>query len=203
MPERPRADHRAAAELVAEADRVGRDRGENVARSDFDALHVHPIGAVHAERVDRLELVDELGTKRVLERDLAGLDPARNEQDLLVLDVDALDGADALGERELLRRAERLGRVPVPVLPDDRGVQAFLDRRPDAEHRREREAGDLEVAAVSNMDLAHLVEIVLRGVGGEDVGQAGIHAHAAERELAARLPGIVESELLVAELQAG
>ena len=66
-----------------------------------------------------------------------------------------------------------------PVVPDDRRVEALLDRGPDAEHRREGEAGDLQVAAVADVDLVtHLVEVVLRGVGGEDIGQAGIHAHA-------------------------
>ena len=40
------------------------------------------------------------------------VDPARHEQDLLVLDVDALDRPDALGELEDLRFGERLGGEP-------------------------------------------------------------------------------------------
>ena len=47
----------------------------------------------------------------VLEGHLAAVDDARHEHDLLVLDVDALDRPDALGEDERLRRRERLGRV--------------------------------------------------------------------------------------------
>ena len=133
----------------------------------------------------------------------AGLDPARNEQHLLVLDVHALDRADALREREGLRAAERLGRMPVAVLPDDRRVQALLDRGPDAEHRGEGVAGDLEVAAIADVDLVHVVDVVLGGVRGEDIGQAGVHAHAHERQLAAHLPGVIHRELLVAELEAG
>ena len=46
--------------------------------------------------------VDELLAEAVLERDAAALDPARHEQHLLVLDVDALDGADPLREVEHL-----------------------------------------------------------------------------------------------------
>ena len=40
------------------------------------------------------------------------VDPARHEEHLLVLDVDALDRADALGEVEDLGLAERRGREP-------------------------------------------------------------------------------------------
>ena len=124
------------------------------------------------------------------------------EQHLLVLDVDALDRTDALRERERLRRAERLGGVPGAVLPDDRRVEALLDGGPDAEHRREGEPGDLEVAAVADVDLVDLVEVVLRGVGGEDIGQAGVHAHPDQRQPPARLPLGGQRELLVAELHA-
>ena len=61
------------------------------------------VGSVHAQRVDGLELVDEVRAQGVLERDaLDAGQPARNEQHLLVLDVDALDLADALREREHL-----------------------------------------------------------------------------------------------------
>ena len=74
--------------------------------------------------------------------------------DLLVLDVDALDRADALGEVEHLGLAERLGGEPAAVLlPDDRRVQALLDRRPDRERRREVVAVDDEVGAVAHADL--------------------------------------------------
>jgi len=134
---------------------------------------------------------------------LACLQPARDEHDLFVLHVDAFDGTDALREREGLGRAERLGRVPVAVLPDDRRIQAFLDGGPDAEHRRECKAGNLKVAAVADVDLVHLVEGVLRGVGGEDIGQSGVHAHADQRQLAACLPGGIQGELLVTQLDAG
>ena len=107
------------------------------------------------------------------------------------------------GNGERLRAAERLGRVPAAVrVPHDRRVEALLDRRPDAEHRGEGVAGDLEVAAVADVDLVDLVEQVLRGVRGEDVGQAGVHAHPQQRELAATPPRLVHGELLVAELHA-
>ena len=43
------------------------------------------------------------------------VDPARHEQHLLVLDVDALDRADALREVEHLGLGERRGREPAAV----------------------------------------------------------------------------------------
>ena len=43
------------------------------------------------------------------------VDPARHEEHLLVLDVDALDRPDALGEVEDLRLAERRRREPAAV----------------------------------------------------------------------------------------
>ena len=64
---------------------------------------------------ERLEHVDELVAEAVLEGHPPGLDPARDEQDLLVLDVDALDRPDALGEVERLGLAERRGREPAAV----------------------------------------------------------------------------------------
>ena len=65
--------------------------------------------------MERLQDLDELVAEPVLEGDALGFDPARDEQDLLVLDVDALDGPDALGEVEDLGLAEGLGRVPAAV----------------------------------------------------------------------------------------
>ena len=120
-----------------------------------------------------------------------------------MLDVDALDRTDALRERERLGPAERLGGVPVTIGPDDRRVEALLDRGPDAEDRREGEARDLEVAAVADVDFVDLVEVVLGGVRGEDVGEPGVHAHADQGQLAAALPLAGHGELLVAELLAG
>ena len=65
--------------------------------------------------MQRLEHVDELVAEAVLERDPPGVDPARDQQHLLVLDVDALDRPDPLREVEHLRLAERRGREPAAV----------------------------------------------------------------------------------------
>ena len=58
--------------------------------------------------MERLQDVDELVSEPVLERDAVAVDHARDEQHLLVLDVDALDRADPLGEVEDLGLGERL-----------------------------------------------------------------------------------------------
>ena len=132
-----------------------------------------------------------------------GVHPARHEQHLLVLHVDALDRADPGREGEDLRLAERLGGVPAPVpLPDDRRVEALLDRGPDGEGGREVVALHHEVRAVPHADLVDLAEQRVGGVAREDIGQAGLDAHADQRQLAAGLPFGCGGELLVAQLDA-
>ena len=102
---------------------------------------------------------------------------ARHEQHLLVLDVHALDRADALREVEHLGLGERLGREPAAaLLPDHRRVEALLDRRPDRERRREVVALDDEVGAVADPDLVDLREQLVGGVAREHVGRAGLDA---------------------------
>ena len=115
---------------------------------------------------------------------------ARHEQDLLVLDVDALDGPDPLGEVEDLGLGERRGREPAAgLLPDHRRVEALLDRRPDRERGGEVVALDDEVGAVADPDLVDLREQLVGGVAREDVGRAGLDPDPDERQLALLRPG--------------
>ena len=65
------------------------------------------IGPVEPELVQGLQYLDELVAEPVLEGRAAARHPPRDQEDLLVLDVHALDGSDALGEREDLGLAER------------------------------------------------------------------------------------------------
>jgi hypothetical protein len=123
--------------------------------------------------VQRLQHLDELVAEAVLERHAPAVDVARDEQHLLVLDVDALDRPDPLGEVEHLGLGERRGREPAAVaLPDDRRVEALLDRRPDRERRREVVALDDEARAVADADLVDRGEQLVGGVTREDVGEA-------------------------------
>src|SRR5471030_1007405 len=88
--------------------------------------------------MQRPEHPDEVTAEAVLEGHAPGVDPARHEQDILVLDVDALDLADALREVEDLRLAERRSGEPAHAfLPDHRWVETLLDGGPDREARRE------------------------------------------------------------------
>ena len=87
-----------------------------------------------------------------------GVDPARDQQHLLVLDVDALDRPDALGEVEDLRLAERLGGEPAAVLLPDRpagsGTPRWSSRwRTTA---RSRSPSTTQVGAVADADLVDL-----------------------------------------------
>ena len=113
---------------------------------------------VEPEQVQHPQHVDELLAEAVLERHPLRVDPARHEEHLFVLDVHALDRADALGELEHLGLAERRGREPAGVLLPDHGrIQALLDRGPDRERRREDlvalVVGDDEVGAVAHAEL--------------------------------------------------
>ena len=139
--------------------------------------------------MQRPQHVDELLAEPVLEVDPAALDPARDQQHLLVLDVDALDRPDPLREVEDLGLGERLGRVPAALaLPDHRRVEALLDRRPDRERGREVVAVDDEVGAVADADRVDLGEELVGGVAGEDVREPRLDADADEREPAGLLP---------------
>ena len=129
--------------------------------------------------MQRLEHRDELVAQAVLEGDAVAVDPAGDEQHLFVLDVHALDRADAFGEHEHLRLGERRGGVPPAVaFPDHRRVEALLDRGPDRERRREVVAVDHEVGAVADADLVDGGEQVVGGVAGEHVGEARLDADA-------------------------
>ena len=80
---------------------------------------------------------NELIAESVLERHSLGWKPARHHEYLFVFDVDTFDRSDSFGEIKHLRFAKRWCREPTPVLlPDDRWIEAFFDRRPDAEAGR-------------------------------------------------------------------
>jgi hypothetical protein len=151
--------------------------------------------------VQRLEHLDELVTEPILERHLPAVHPAWHEEDLLVLDVHAFHLADALGEREGLRLAERRRREPATVaLPDDRRVQALLDGGPDRERGREVVALDLEVRTVAYAHLVDVAEQVVGGVAREHIGRARLGAQPDEGEQPPFDPCVGHRELVVAEL---
>ena len=120
-----------------------------------------------------------------------------------MLDVHALDRADALREVEHLRLGERRSREPAAILLPDHGrVQALLDRRPDREGGGEVVPLDDEVRTVADADLVDLREELVGGVAREDVGRPGLDADPDEREQALSLPRRRTLELVVAELDA-
>src|SRR5205823_4986820 len=129
---------RLARHLRTETGGVWQAGGNDVARTDGRPPYVDRIRRVEPELVQRLQDVDEFVAEPVLERHTAAVDPPRDQQDLLMLDVDAIERTDPLGERERLGFAERRQRVPTALLlPHDRRIEALLDRRPDREAGRE------------------------------------------------------------------
>jgi hypothetical protein len=77
-----------------------------------------------------------------------------------------------------------------------------LDRGPDGERRAELVSVDHQVRPVAHADLVDRVE---QGVGSmlcEDVGQAGLDAHAGERQETLLRKARRQFELLVTELDA-
>jgi hypothetical protein len=71
----------------AERGRIRQRGGEHVARGDLDVTNPYGLRRVEVEPVQELQDLDEVGAEAVLERDPAAVDPARDEDDLLVLDV--------------------------------------------------------------------------------------------------------------------
>ena len=106
----PRAGAGASGHALAERRRVGQRGGDHVARGHL-LRRARDTGSVESRPslCSVLQHVDELLAEPVLERDALAVDPARDQHDLLVLDVDALDLADPLGERRT-SRARRTAR---------------------------------------------------------------------------------------------
>jgi hypothetical protein len=199
----PRAGARLAAHAVAEACRIRQAGGDDVPRGDLNSAHADLVDAIETELVERLQDADEFVAQTVLEGDPPGLDPARDEQHLFVLDVHALDGSDALRKIERLGLAEGFRRVPAPALfPDDRRVEAFLDGRPDRERRSEVVALNDEVRSIADADLLDIREELVGGIPGEHVRQPRLYPDSEQGESARRLPLAGPGELLITELDA-
>ncbi len=189
---------------VADIGGVGQACGDDVPRRDLDSADGDLGRRIEPQQVNRLQHCDELVTEAVLERHPVGVDPARHEDDLLVLDVHALDRADAGRELEHLGLAEGLGREPAAVFfPDDRRIQAFLDRGPDGESGTEGVTVDDEVGAVPDSELVDRGEQVVRRIACEHVRQARLDSHADECQSATLLPLRSKLELFVSELDPG
>ena len=138
------------------------------------------VGRHEVELLQRLEHVDELVAEAVLERHPLDVDPARDQDHLFVLDVDALAAAPMpSGNVKISGSLNGARRVPAALTLVDHGrVEALLDRRPDRERRGEVVAVDDEVGAVADADLVDPREQVVGRVAGGDVGEAGLDAHA-------------------------
>ena len=125
----------------------------------------------------------------VLERDALALHPAGDQHDLLVLDVDALDLADALGEGRTSRapRTARScrSRARAPRSAAGSGTPRSSSRsRTSARSHSPRRRGRRRRAP----PLRDAREQLLGGVAREHVGQARLHADPHEREQAGLLP---------------
>ncbi len=162
-PRHPRPRAGATGHPLPQRRRIGQRGGDHVAGRDLRATHRHRLGRVQAKLVQRAENLDELLAEPVLEGDPPALHPAGDQHHLLVLDVHALHLPDPLRELEHLGLRERRGRVEAALaLPDERRVQALLDRRPDREGGREVIALHDEIRPVAHPDLLHAREQLLR-----------------------------------------
>jgi hypothetical protein len=185
---------------------LGQACSDDVTRGDLNATDLDLLSLVEADHVESPEDVDEGITKTELEGDLLGLgDPTRDKEDLLVLDVDDLNGANAAGEVKDLRLAEGLSSVPtLALLEDDRGVQALLNAGPDGEVGGELVALNAHVAAIPNANLLDGLEThVVCGVASKDVRHTGLNTKTDDGKDALLLPLGVPLELVVTELLVG
>jgi hypothetical protein len=118
-----------------------------------------------------------------------------------MLDVDALQRADALWEREHLRLGEGFDGSPALLsLPDKRRVGAFLERVENGKGRRELRPLHGQCRPIADPDLVDLVEQVLRRVPGEDIRDARIHPHAQDGQQSSLLPSGGLAELVGAHV---
>jgi hypothetical protein len=162
---------RLAAHLFPQARRIGQDRGDDIPWRYVHIADTHLLCRVQPEKMKRFEDLDELCAEPVLERHPSHIDPARDEDDFLVLYVDGLYVANAFREGEDLGFRKRLCRVPAALaLVDEGRVQTFLDSRPNREGRGERMTLHLQVGAVAHANLIYGREEVVRRMTREDIG---------------------------------
>ena len=154
--------------------------------------------------MEGLEDVYELVAEAVFEGHPIDVDPARNQDDFFVFDVDALQRADALWKREDLWLTERRSCVPAAFAFVDHGrVETFFDRCPDRKCRGEVVAVNHEVGTVADADFIDLGEQVIGRVAGSHVGESGFDTHPNEGHQVAVLPDGVLRKLRVAEPSTG
>ena len=114
-----------------------------------------------------------------------------------MIHVIAVEDAE-LGEVERLEAGERLLQVDSAVPPGDGLAETLVDDDPGTECRHEPVVPLADgVVAVADPELGDDVEEMLRGVGGVDVGGAGIGAHPKEGEPAGGPELGVERELVI------
>ena len=83
--------------------RIGQRRCDDVAGGHLHTAHLDRLGRHELELLQRLQHVDVVVPEAVLERHPRDVDPARDQDVLRVLDVDARQRADPLRDREDLR----------------------------------------------------------------------------------------------------
>ena len=181
---------------------IGQAGGHHVARRDLRTLHVDLFLVVEAEHVESFQHADKLVAESILEGGALRLDPARNQQNFLMLHVDHFHGAD-LGEVEHLRLGEGRGREPLSVFPNDGRIEALLDGCPDRKVGRELVTFDGDVRAVADADLLDLVEEMILRVAREHVRHARFHTTTDEGEQAFLLPIFGLVELVIAQFDPG
>ena len=122
---------------------------------------------------------------------------ARQGLRLLVVHVVAVEDAE-LRKLERLESGERLLEVVPAVAPGDGLAEALVDEDPGTEGRHEPVVPLADgVVAVADPELGDVVQQVLRGVGGVDVGGAGVGAHPKQGEPSGGPELGVERELVI------
>src|SRR6266498_1298053 len=118
--------------LVTEVSRVRQTRGNHITRSNLQSLNIDLFFVVEPKHMQGLKDIDELLTESIFERDPLGFYPTRNKQNFLMFHIDNIDRTNPLWEFKYLVLRERFRREPAFVLlPNNRWVQTFFNRRPD------------------------------------------------------------------------
>ncbi len=112
--------------------------------------------------------------------------------------IDHIDGADPFRELERFMLREGLRGEPAFLLfPDDRRIQAFLNRGPDGKIGRKFVTVDGNVRAVADANFIDLVKEVILGITRKDISHTRLDAHAHQGKQTFLFPVFGFLELIV------
>ncbi len=167
-----------------EAARIRQQGLEELNRHDLLPLELDFVDACHPHVLQHLEVLQVVVGKSHPELGLANRrDMLDQRLHLLVIETVDVHRPDAFREFEDPARRKSRGLDPLPILPVAAGSCHFADIDFRIEIGRKRLAVTAGIR-IDDVDLLHLVEVILCGQGGIDIGHARVEAAAKQRHQA-------------------